>query len=728
MGAFLSPGLRLSSIFGVGVMLSLIVISCQSRTGDKRDMNHLKAEKSPYLQQHADNPVHWYPWGDAAFEKARREDKPIFLSIGYSTCHWCHVMARESFEDPEVARLMNDTFVSIKVDREERPDIDNLYMRVCQMMTGHGGWPLTIIMTPEKKPFYAGTYIPKESRFGRIGMLQLIPRVRDLWENKRGELLDSANEITQALQKSAVQPGDSVLDREVLGQAYDQLATSYDHQYGGFGQSPKFPSPHTYLFLLRYWRRTENDECLQMVENSLRAMRKGGIYDHVGFGFHRYSTDEQWLLPHFEKMLYDQAMLSLAYMETYQATGDKLYAETARDIFTYLFRDMQSPAGGFYAAQNAESEGEEGKFYVWKHGEIQEILPEDETDLVTEFYNINKEGNFSEESTGKKTGDNILHQIRTLREFADSRNDDPKELAARLEAARNTLFQHRQERTAPETDEKILTDWNGLVIASLARAGRVLEEEQYVTHAQEAKDFLLREMRKENGRLTHRYIDGSAAVRGTLSDYTFLTWGLLELYETTYNVRNLEIAVELMDHAIRHFWDEETGGFYFTPDYGEELITRQKEIQDGALPSSNSVALNCLVRLSRITGDQKYSELADLLGKAFANQVRAHPSAYTMLLTGLDLAVGPSYEVVITGEKKAEDTRQMLSALHAHYLPNAITLFRPAEDPDRITEISPFTQSQTPMDSTATAYVCQNFVCNQPTTDIDEMLEQLDVI
>ncbi|MFQ5584696.1 MAG: thioredoxin domain-containing protein, partial [Calditrichia bacterium] len=383
-------------------------------SSEGKKYNHLKNEKSPYLLQHAGNPVDWYPWGEEAFEKARKEDKPIFLSIGYATCHWCHVMEHESFEDEDVARLLNETFVCIKVDREERPDVDDVYMTVCQMMTGSGGWPLTIMMTPDKKPFFAGTYIPKESRYGRMGLVQLIPRVQELWETQRQELLNSAEKVSSALsQHSQPAPG-SKLSEKFLKEAYQQFNSSYDEKYGGFGSAPKFPTAHNLMFLLRYWKRSANEKALNMVENTLRKIRLGGVYDHIGFGFHRYSTDREWLLPHFEKMLYDQAILSMAYSETYQATGNKFYRRVAEEIFTYVLRDMTDPKGGFYSAEDADSEGEEGKFYVWSEEEIKQILNEDEADLIINVFNVKKEGNFQEQTTREKTGTNILHLKKPL--------------------------------------------------------------------------------------------------------------------------------------------------------------------------------------------------------------------------------------------------------------------------------------------------------------------------
>ena len=454
--------------------------------------NRLIHEKSPYLLQHAYNPVDWHAWNEEAFQKARAENKPIFLSVGYSTCHWCHVMEKESFEDSEVAALMNEAFVSIKVDREERPDIDHVYMTVCQMMTGSGGWPLTIVMTPYKKPFFAATYIPKASRFGRPGMMELIPRISEVWRNRNKEVLESAENMTTALQSMEKEnPGDP-LEAGVLDKAYQELAQRFDKTYGGFSGAPKFPTPHNFLFLLRYWMRSGRLNALNMVEKTLHEIRWGGIFDQIGFGFHRYSTDKEWLVPHFEKMLYDQAMLALAYLETYQATGNTLYADTAKEIFAYVLRDLRSPEGGFYSAEDADSEGVEGKFYVWTEQELRKILPPGDADLLVRVFHIQKEGNFREEASGKSLGANIFYTGRSLEDMASELNVSAQDLKKRIECARSRLFEAREKRIHPHKDDKILTDWNGLMIAALARGTQVLGEKTYADAAGSAVEFILK--------------------------------------------------------------------------------------------------------------------------------------------------------------------------------------------------------------------------------------------
>ncbi len=558
--------------------------------------NRLIKEKSPYLLQHAYNPVDWHGWNEEAFERARAENKPIFLSIGYSTCHWCHVMEKESFEDAEVAELMNEAFVSIKVDREERPDIDHVYMTVCQMMTGSGGWPLTIIMTPDKKPFFAATYIPKESRYGRAGMMELIPRIRDVWADRHKDVLDSAENMTTALQSIEKESSGELLDAGVLDKAYEELSQRFDKTYGGFSGAPKFPTPHNFFFMLRHWRRTDQPDALKMVEKTLQEIRWGGIFDQIGFGFHRYSTDREWLVPHFEKMLYDQAMLALAYLETYQATGNTFYSETAKEIFTYVLRDLRSPEGGFYSAEDADSEGVEGKFYVWTEQELREILPADEADLMVRAFHVEKTGNFREEASGKSLGANILYMGKPLSDIASDLKLPAERLKKKIDSARSKLFEVRERRVHPHKDDKILTDWNGLMIAALARGAQVLGDKTYSDAAEQALEFILKKMRQPDGRIRHRFRDGEAGIGAILDDYAFLVWGLMETYEATFDARCLETALELNTDMIRHFWDQKGGGLYFTADDAENLIVRKKEVYDGALPSGNAVAMLNLLR------------------------------------------------------------------------------------------------------------------------------------
>jgi uncharacterized protein YyaL (SSP411 family) len=688
------------------------------------EFNRLVFEKSPYLLQHARNPVDWYPWGEDAFEAARREDKPVFLSVGYSTCHWCHVMEEESFEDEEVAALMNEHFVSIKVDREERPDIDNIYMTVTQALTGSGGWPMTVVLTPDGEPFFAGTYFPKRSRFNRPGMMDLLPQLAGAWETRRDEVTQSAQQISAQLrQMSGGAPGEA-LTQETLDTAHSQLARRYDASLGGFGSAPKFPTPHNLLFLLRHWRRTGDAATLDMVETTLQAMRRGGIFDHVGFGFHRYSTDREWLVPHFEKMLYDQALLAMAFVETYQATRDEFYADTAREIFTYVLRDMTSPEGGFYSAEDADSEGEEGLFYLWSNDQVHEVLGSVDANYYTRAYNMAEAGNFREQSTGRRTGTNIPHLRRSLAETAETLDLPEAELRERIEASRRRLFEARERRIHPLKDDKILTDWNGLMIAALARGAQALGEPRYVEAATRAADFVLARLRDENGRLLKRHRDGESGLPAHLEDHAFMVWGLLDLYEATGEVRHLQIAIELNEIMIRHFWDGDEGGFFLTADDGEELLVRPKEIYDGAIPSGNSVAALNLLRIGRITANSEMEDMAEQVMRAFSAQVSRAPSGHTLLMSALDFAIGPSHEIVIAGDPAAEDTRDMLSALWSRFIPNKVVICRPAgESP--ITQIAAYTESQTSLDGQATAYVCQNYACRAPTTEIAAMIQAL---
>ena len=684
--------------------------------------NRLINEKSPYLLQHANNPVYWYPWCDEAFKKAEEENKPVFLSIGYSTCHWCHVMERESFEDMEVAELLNNDMIAIKVDREERPDLDNVYMTVCQMLTGSGGWPLTIIMTPDKIPFFAGTYIPKTTGFGRTGLMELIPRVGEVWHNRKNEVLASAERIQEALKSvDDLAPGRR-MDESIPAKAYKELESRFDREPGGFGSAPKFPSPHNLLFLLRYWRRTGDKNALEMVEKTLLNMRKGGIYDHIGFGFHRYSTDGKWLLPHFEKMLYDQAMLAFTYTEAYQATGRSEYASTADEIFTYVLRDMTSPEGGFYSAEDADSEGVEGKFYVWKEKELREIFG-DNTDPLIEYFNVREEGNFKEESTGKTTGENILHLSRSVEQIANARGISPQDLKKKLAVARQELFDIREKRIHPHKDDKILTDWNGLMIAALAFASRALDNKIYAGSAKKAADFILKHMTHDKGRLLHRYREKEAAIEGNADDYAFFILGLIELYQASFETRYLKHAIELNDYFIAHFFDGKRGGFYFTPDNGEDLLVRKREIYDGAIPSSNAVAMLNLIGLARITGRTDLEKYAEETGAAFSGAVEAMPSAHTFLMCALEYIIGPSSEVIITGMEQSADTVNMFRALNKKYYPNKVILFRPAEEDPDIDVLADYMKNYSTEDKRAKAYVCRNNTCAAPVTSPEKMLD-----
>lgn len=691
-------------------------------------MNRLKHERSPYLLQHADNPVDWYPWGEEAFEKAVKEDKPVLLSIGYSTCHWCHVMEHECFEDEEVAALMNENIVSIKVDREERPDIDNIYMMVCQILSQGGcGWPLNIIMTPDKKPFFAVTYLPKENRFGRIGMLELLPKLAHVWTNNREEILKSAEGVTDALKKvtdSSAVEGEEQPDKTTLKKAYEQLSSRFDTENGGFGEAPKFPVPHNLLYLLRYHKRTGDDRALYMVTKTLDEMRRGGMYDHVGFGFHRYSTDSRWFLPHFEKMLYDQALLAMAYTEAYQLTEKEDYKRVAREIITYVLRDMTSPEGGFYSAEDADSEGEEGKFYLWSLEELVETVGEEEAAFISDIYNLSEDGNYTEEATGEKKPTNIFYLSESFETIARHMDIPEQELDYRLNRLRSTLFEKREKRVHPSKDDKILTDWNGLMIAALSRASLVFDEPDYAEAAERAVKFI-NENLVEDSRLLHRYREGEAGIKANLDDYAFLVWGLLELYEVTFRTEYLEQAVSLNSEMIEHFGDVEKGGFYFTPSDGEELIVRQKEIHDGALPSGNSVAMLNLLRIGRITAQIELEKMADKQAKAFSGSLTKIPISHSMHMIALDFALNETFEIVIVGKNDREDTLKIKRALAREYIPNKVVLLKQPGEQDGVERLAPYTKNHDQADGKATVYVCRNYNCEMPVTDSAEMMRLL---
>ncbi len=687
--------------------------------------NRLKDEKSPYLLQHAENPVDWYPWGDEAFEKAREMDRPIFLSIGYSTCHWCHVMERESFEDAEVAGLMNENFVSIKVDREERPDIDNIYMTVCHVVSRKScGWPLNIVMTPEGKPFFAGTYMPKENRYGRVGMKELVPAIKEIWDNKREEVLESARQITDAVSSlgdSLRGAGSLPLDEKTLGDAYGYFLSAFDPDEGGFGSAPKFPTPHNLMFLLRYYARTGKDASLRMVEKTLLAMGRGGVYDHVGFGFHRYSTDSRWLVPHFEKMLYDQALLAITYTEAWQITKNPFYEKKAREILEYLLRDMTSAEGGVYSAEDADSEGEEGKFYVWTVGEIEKLVGAEDSELLLDVYNLSRDGNFTDEATGEQSDRNIFHLKEPLADIAPRRGVSEEELEKRLGELREKLFAHREKKVHPYKDDKVLTDWNGIAIAAFSKAAAAFGEKRYSDAARGSIEFVRQNLFRD-GRLLHRYREGEAGIMASVDDYAFFIWGLLEYYEAVFDEKYLALAISLCRDQFKHFWDEEFAGFYFTADDGEALITRQKEIYDGALPSGNSVSTLNILKIARLTADPELEEKAARMATAFSPQISRHPASFSMHMNSLDFMLGPSFEIVIVGEKDSPGTCRFLEALSGEFLPNKVVILKDEANGEEISAIAPYARNHGTLDGKAAAYVCSNYECQLPTDDPLRML------
>ncbi|MDX8403493.1 MAG: thioredoxin domain-containing protein [Mariprofundaceae bacterium] len=725
-------------LFIAGVVLLIILVNftvMEHTTSDTvgkvmkdKYTNKLIDESSPYLLQHAHNPVNWYPWGEEAFAKARREDKPILLSIGYSTCHWCHVMEEEVFSDPEAAAVINRIFVPIKVDREERPDIDQVYMTVSQIMTGSGGWPLNVFMTADKEPFYVATYIPKQSSFGRPGVMQLLPRIEEVWKNDRKGISESVQSIIKALHSvNDGAPAESgQVSPAIFEDTFTQLSQLFDGEHGGFGKDQKFPRPHNMRYLLRHWKRTGDANALKMVEETLQAMRKGGIYDQVGFGFHRYATDEAWKLPHFEKMLYDQALIAMAYIETYAATGKQVYADTAREIFTYVLRDMTSPKGLFYSAEDADSEGEEGLFYLWTVDELEHALGKKGAALIGQVFNVENSGNFLDEASGKKSGRNIFYRDTDWDGLAKKAGLNRDELEKQIESARQRLFKLREERVHPFKDEKVLVDWNGLMIAALAMGGRILNEPAYTEAAEKAAKLILDKMRQKDGRLLHRWNSGDAGIAATLDDYAFFVWGLIELYQAGFDSSVLNASIELNSIMMKEFEDPDKGGFFLTARDAENLLIRPKEIYDGAIPSGNSVALLNMLRLARLTGDSSLEKAAQSTADAFYSVIEKGPFGYTQFISSLDFALSEGYEIVIVGDPDAKDTKAMLKSLNHQFQPNAVVILRTQKkDGDAITRLAPYTRFHTSIDGKATAYVCQNFSCNQPTTDIKKMLKLL---
>jgi len=678
--------------------------------------NRLQKEKSPYLLQHAANPVDWHPWGEEAFARAEREDKPLFLSSGYATCHWCHVMAHESFEDHEIAALLNDAFICVKVDREERPDVDKFYMTACRLMTGGGGWPLTVIAAPDRRPLFTATYLPKDSRFGRTGLREIIPHIKEVWRTRRPEVQAAAERIMTAMEKGERPPAPGeALTPDLADEAASELLARYDEQWGGFGPAPKFPMPHQLIFLLRYGRKRGRARPIRSAADTLRIMRAGGICDHLGYGFHRYSTDRQWLLPHFEKMLYDQALLCLAYTEAWATTGEEIFRRTAMEIITYVLRDMTDPAGGFYTAEDADSEGEEGKFYLWTVKEIESVLGKEEAALFSEAYGLEEEGNFVEEATGRRTGENILHRLEAAR-ATTGRELPADHREERLAKAREKLFAVRSGRIRPTRDDKILTDWNGLMIAALARAGWALREPKYVEAARIAADMVLTTMRSKEGGLLH--MAGTPGVPGFLDDHAFMAWGLLELFQADQDPRWLKTSIDMVRAMLERFWDEEEGGFFQTDHMSSDVLHRHKEVYDGALPSGNSVALQVLLTLNRITEDEGLKRRADRLITAFSGSIFRSPENFSHFLCALDLKIGPFYSVVITGHHDAADTSSFIDAMASEYLPKKIVMVvDPGEKGDLIRELSPVVRDYGMMEGKAAAYACTQNSCLQGTDD-----------
>ena len=672
--------------------------------------NRLIKEKSPYLLQHAHNPVDWFPWSEEAFNKAKVEDKPIFLSIGYSTCHWCHVMERESFEDEEVAKVLNNNYIAIKVDREERPDLDQLYMTFCQVLTGQGGWPLTVILTPEKKPFFAGTYFPKHSRGGLAGLVELLTKLAALWSSQRDKLISTGEELTAFVIKESLEFNAGDLSVNVIDDVYHSLEHYFDPEYGGFGHAPKFPTPHQLTFLLRYYTAKGEEKALEMVEKTLEQMYKGGIFDHVGYGFSRYSTDKKWLVPHFEKMLYDNALLAIAYLEAYQVTGKGLYREIAEKIFSYILREMASPEGAFYSAEDADSEGVEGKFYLWTPEEIKKMLGENTGGKFCSVYDITKQGNFA--------GSNIPNLL-------NSEYGDLEKIEYDFAEERVRLYQARNRRVHPFKDDKILTAWNGLMITALALGGRILDNGPYLAAAEKALNFILDKLISAEGRLLARYRHGEVAYLAYLDDYAFLIWALLELYASTYKPEYLKKALALNKEMLDLFWDEKQKCLYLTGKDSEKILVRPKEIYDGALPAGASVAILNLLKLANLTGEYELEKKAQEFFYSCGEKIKVNPMGYTYLLQAYLFSQTPvTTLVIVAGEDNEKrnvghmkDNPEMLALLKKTFLPHTVSLYLSGETRE-LTGVIPFLADYQAVERKTTAYFCQNKKCKAPIQEL----------
>jgi uncharacterized protein len=701
--------------------------------------NRLIHEKSPYLLLHAHNPVDWYPWGEEAFAKAKRENKPIFLSVGYYTCHWCHVMERESYSNPAIAELLNRSFVSIKVDREERPDIDNEYMSFVEATTGSGGWPMNVFLTPDLKPFFGGTYFPPDDKRGQTGLRTLLPRVADVWSKQREEILRSADSITQKLQQ-AVNSGMGAggpLQASLLDKTYEQIRLSYDAANGGFGEIPRFPRPVVPNFLLRYWSRTGKKEALDMVLNNLRAMAAGGVHDQIGGGFHRYSTDGQWRVPHFEKMLYDQAQLAMLCTEAYQATSDPFYANVTRDILDFALREMRSPEGAFYSALDADSpiekgnaEHGEGVFYVWAAHEIERALGKETASIFDFRYGVEAGGNVpsGQDVEGWMKGKNVFYENHSLAETAKKFGKTEAQTSQILTGAKQKLFAQRALRPRPPVDTKIITSWNGLMISALAKASQALDEPKYLDAANRAKSFLQSHVyQRSSGKLKRRYRAGSMDIDGYLDDYTFLAQGLLDLYEASFDVRLLSWAVQLQQAQDRLFWDETQGGYFTTSGQDRSILLRTREAYDSVEPSPNSVAAMNLLRLWQITDQESYKDKANKTLAVFGPSLEQRPEAMPYMMSALDFSVAKHRQIVIAGLPGAQDTRALLRLVWQRYLPNRVLLLADgAAGQKQLAHWVPSLATVTRKQGHATAYICENYICNLPTADPPTVARLLD--
>ncbi|WP_425614736.1 thioredoxin domain-containing protein [Anatilimnocola sp. NA78] len=677
--------------------------------------NRLAAESSPYLLQHQNNPVDWYPWGAEALARSKAEQKPIFLSIGYSACHWCHVMEHESFESVGIANELNRLFVCIKVDREERPDLDQIYMNAVQLMTGRGGWPMSVFLTPDLAPFYGGTYWPPMKKMGMPGFLDVIQAVADAWENRRDLAVQQAVELTEHLQQiGANDSADDPLEVELLEHASQQLLGAFDAKYGGFGRAPKFPHSLDLQVLLRVWKRNQDPALLHIVTHTLDQMARGGINDHLAGGFARYSVDERWLVPHFEKMLYDNALLTSAYVEAYQATANPQFAQVARETCDYILGWMTDAAGGFHSSEDADSEGVEGKFYVWKPAEIEAVLGEDRARAFRKIYDVSPQGNFEH-------GQSILNLPRPIAEVAAEVGIDEATLAAEMARCRQELLQAREQRVRPGKDDKVLVSWNALMIDALAKAAGALNEPRYLQAAEKASTFLHEQLRDEDGRLLHCWRHGQAKLAAYLDDYAYLANAWISLYEANFDAVWLERAASLAETLLQHFADSEGGGFFFTADDHEQLIVRNKDLHDSSVPSGNAMAALAFIRLGKLTGNQQYLAAAEGALRAAMSVMQRTPTAAGQLLIALDLLLGPTAELVIVGDRQREPLQSLLQEFRRQFLPRCVVAgHRPGEDVPSI--LQPLLEGKTTAtDSQPRVFVCQDFACQAPAVGVVEI-------
>jgi hypothetical protein len=683
---------------------------------DHKYTNRLINETSPYLLQHAHNPVDWYPWGEEAFAAARSENKPILLSIGYSACHWCHVMEHESFENEEIARLMNENFVSIKVDREERPDLDQIYMNAVQMMTHHGGWPMTVFLNPQGVPFYGGTYFPPEDRYNMPGFPRVLISMAEAYKERPEDIEQTGASIVAELNRlSLASESNEPLMEDLLDQAFRGIVKSYDPVNGGFGGAPKFPPAMTLDFLLRVYHRTGRQQALDIVSHTCRKMAEGGIYDQLGGGFHRYSTDAKWLVPHFEKMLYDNALLSRVYLHLYQLTVDDATRRVATGILDYMVREMMDANGGFYSTQDADSEGEEGKFFVWTRNEVSSVLDDEDLELFSAYYDVTTGGNFE--------GKNILNVTQPLEDLAAKAKVTPERLRQSLESSRRKLFELRENRVKPDRDEKILTAWNGMMLASFAEAGAILDREDYLEIARRNARFVLDNLRRDD-LLLRTYKESTAKLNAYLEDYAFLSDGLLTLYEATGELEWFEATVATINKMIEEFWDDQEGGFFYTGKSHESLIVRSKDYFDNATPSGNSVAAEVMLRLSALTDSNEYRSRAVTILRLIANPMRRYPSGFGRALCALDFYLSTPKEIAIIGEHESALTCALRNAVWQPYLPNKVVAQAAPED-NRSSELIPLLRDRGVMNGRPTAYVCEHFTCSEPVTDPGRLASQL---